>query len=183
VSRFSKIPQPIDLGENNVPEPLKLNKDLLLEDIRRFKIHAQQGTLTDSIRKALNKVEEELLNDEPGRGALSRKRRIKMRGVSSENVVNEKRVRKNSDWPKSKSMVVYEKTDVPENTGKRVLTGIQPMDRAKILTSRFGKEYAKDKLKYAEGIVRKRIGQMVDVLWDGTTDGLTMRSHKSQLKK
>ncbi len=24
---------------------------------------------------------------------------------------------------------------------------------------------------------------MVDVLWDGTTDGLTMRSHKSQLIK
>ncbi len=36
---------------------------------------------------------------------------------------------------------------------------------------------------HTEGIVRKRVGQMVDVLWDGTTDGLTMRSHKLQLKK
>lgn len=41
----------------------------------------------------------------------------------------------------------------------------------------------KDKPKNTEGIVRKRMGQMIDVLWDGTTDGLTMRLHKSQLKK
>ena len=41
----------------------------------------------------------------------------------------------------------------------------------------------KDKPKNTEGIVRKRMGQMVDVLWDGTTDGLTKRLHKSQLKK
>ncbi len=41
----------------------------------------------------------------------------------------------------------------------------------------------KDKPKYTEGIVRKRMGQMVDEMWDGTTDGLTMRLHKSQLKK
>ena len=27
----------------------------------------------------------------------------------------------------------------------------------------------KDKPKYTEGIVRKRMGQIVDVLWDGTT--------------
>ena len=177
---YTQIPQPIDLGEY-VPEPLKRNKDLLLEEIKRFKSNAQQSTLTDSIRKALNKVVEEINNEAPKRGALSRKRRIKTRGVSEENVLDEKRIRKNSDWPKS--VVVYEKTDVPENTGKRVLTGIQPLDRVKILTSRFGRKYAKDKAKYTEGIVRKRIGQMVDVLWDGTTDGLTMRSHKSQLIK
>ena len=178
---YTQIPQPIDLGENYVPEPLKRNKDLLLEDIRRFKSDAQHGTLTDSIRKALKKVEEEILNEAPGRGALSKKRRIKIRGVSAGNVLDEKRIRKNSDWPKS--MAVYEKTDVPENTGKRVLSGMQPLDRVKMLTSRFGRKYAKDKAKYTEGIVRKRIGQMVDVLWDGTTDGLTMRSHKSQLIK
>ena len=41
----------------------------------------------------------------------------------------------------------------------------------------------KDKPKNTEGIVRKRMGRMVNVLWDGTTDGLTMRLHKSQLKK
>ena len=52
------------------------------------------------------------------------------------------------------------------------------MDRVRMLTSRFGKAYAKGRPKYTEGIVRKRVGQMVDVLWDGTTDGMTMRSHK-----
>ena len=41
----------------------------------------------------------------------------------------------------------------------------------------------KDKPKYTEGIVTKRMRQMVDVMWNGTTDGLTMRLHKSQLKK
>ena len=89
-------------------------------------------------------------------------------------------MRKDSDWAKSKSVVVYEKL---ENTGKRARTGIQPLDRVKILTSRFGRKYAKDKPMYTEGIVRRREGQMVDVLWDGTTDGLTMRSHKSQVKR
>ena len=124
---YTQIPQPIDLGEY-VPEPLKRNKDLLLEEIKRFKSNAQQSTLTDSIRKALNKVVEEINNEAPKRGALSRKRRIKTRGVvSEENLLDEKRIRKNSDWPKS--VVVYEKTDVPENTSKRVLTGIQPLDR------------------------------------------------------
>ncbi len=32
-------------------------------------------------------------------------------------------------------------------------------------------------------MLRVKKSQMVDLLWDGTTDGLTMRSHKSQLKK
>ena len=52
-----------------------------------------------------------------------------------------------------------------------------------MLTSRFGKAYAQGRPKYTEGIVRKRVGQMVDVLWDGTTDGMTMRSHKSHMKR
>ena len=52
-----------------------------------------------------------------------------------------------------------------------------------MLTSRFGKAYAKGRAKYTEGIVRKRVGQMVDVLWDGTTDGMTMRSHKSHMTR
>jgi hypothetical protein len=80
-------------------------------------------------------------------------------------------------------MVVFEKEELPGNPSKEPLTGLKPLDRVRILTSRFGRVYAKDKPKYTEGIVRKREGQMVDVLWDGTTDGLTMRSHKSQVKK
>ncbi len=96
-------------------------------------------------------------------------------------VLCNKRPRANPDWPKS--MVVYEKEELPVIPSKQALTGLQPLDRVKILTSRFGREYAKNNPKYTEDIVRKRVGQMVDVLWNGTTDGLTMRSHKSQLKK
>ncbi len=104
-----------------------------------------------------------------------------MRGVNPGNILEEKRPRANPDWPKS--MVVYKKEELPGVPSKKALTGLQPLDRVKILTSRFGRVYGKDKPKYTEGIVRKRVGQMVDVLWNGTTDELTMRSHKSQLKK
>jgi hypothetical protein len=125
-------------------------------------LNAQQGTLTESIRKALRNVEEEILNTEPGRGNLGKKRRHKMRGGNPGNILEEKRPRANPDWPNS--MVVYEKEELPVIPGKQALTGLQPLDRVKILTSRYGRVYAKDKPKYTEGIVRKRVGQMVDVL-------------------
>ena len=137
---YSTVPQPIDLGEK-VPEPLRANKDLLLEEIRRFKLNAQQGTLTESIRKALRNVEEEILNTEPGQRNLGKKRRRKMRGVNPGNILEEKRPRANSDW--SKSMVVYEKEELPVVPSKKALIGLQPLDRVKILTSRFGRVYAK----------------------------------------
>ena len=137
---YSTVPQPIDLGEK-VPEPLRANKDLLLEEIRRFKLNAQQGTLTESIRKALRNVEEEILSTEPGQRNLGKKRRRKMRGVNPGNILEEKRPRANSDW--SKSMVVYEKEELPIVPCKKALTGLQPLDRVKILTSRFGRVNAK----------------------------------------
>jgi hypothetical protein len=82
--------------------------------------------------------------------------------VNPSNILKEKRPRANPDWPKL--MVVYEKEELPVIPGKQALTGLQPLDRVKILTSRFGRVYAKDKPKYTEDIVRKRVGQMVDVL-------------------
>ncbi len=56
---YNAIPQHKDLGEY-IPEPLRANKDLLLEEVRRFRLNAQQGTLTNAIRKALNDVEDEI---------------------------------------------------------------------------------------------------------------------------
>ncbi len=44
-------------------------------------------------------------------------------------------------------MVVYEKNNTQGYTSKQALTGIQPLDRVKILTSRFGRKYAKGKEK------------------------------------
>ena len=140
ITSYSTVPQPIDLGEK-VPEPLRANKDLLLEEIRCFKLNEQQGTLTESIRKALRNVEEEILNTEPGRGNLGKKRRRKMRGVNPGNILEEKRPRANSNW--SKSMVVYEKEELPVVPSKKALIGLQPLERVKILTSRFGRVNAK----------------------------------------
>ena len=137
---YSTVPQPIDLGEK-VPEPLRANKDLLLEEIRCFKLNEQQGTLTESIRKALRNVEEQILSTEPGRGNLGKKRRGKMRGVNPGNILEEKRPRANSNW--SKSMVVYEKEELPVVSSKKALIGLQPLERVKILTSRFGRVNAK----------------------------------------
>ena len=41
------------------------------------------------------------------------------------------------------SMVVYEKEELPIVPCKKALTGLQPLDRVKILTSRFGRVYVK----------------------------------------
>ena len=89
-------------------------------------MNEQQGTLTESIRKALRNVEEEILNTEPGRGNLGKKRRRKMRGVNPGNILEEKRPRANSDW--SKSMVVYEKGELPVVSSEKALIGLQPLD-------------------------------------------------------
>ena len=72
-----------------------------------------------------------------------------------------------SDWPKT--MAVKDKGDLPVFVEDRTWKGIQPLDRVRMLTWRFGKAYAKGRAKYTEGIVRKRVGQMVDVLWEVTT--------------
>jgi hypothetical protein len=108
-----------------------------------------KDTLTDSIRKALNKVEEELRNIEPGRGVL-KKRWVETRGVNPSNILDEKRLGKDSDWPKT--MAVKDKGDLPVFVEDRTWKGIQPLDRVRMLTWRFGKAYAKGRAKYTEGL-------------------------------
>ena len=47
---YNSPPQPIDLGEKNkdpVPDPLRNNKDLLLEDIAKFKRNANRDDTPD----------------------------------------------------------------------------------------------------------------------------------------
>ncbi len=88
-------PQPTDLGENGVvlvPDPLKLDKDRLLEDIAKFKRYAENN-MTSNIAKLLIKVEEELTNQAPKRGILANKRNSKVRGVNTSNIKDGKRVR------------------------------------------------------------------------------------------
>ena len=67
-------PQQVDLGEKNIiPDPLKMNKDLLLEEIAKFKANTTQGDTTQSIIQALTKIEEEIKNQAPIRGILSKR--------------------------------------------------------------------------------------------------------------
>ncbi len=90
------IPQSSDLGEKNIiPDPLKMNKDLLLEDIAKLKITASQDGTTSSILKTLTKIEEDLRNEVPKRDILTKKRGIKIRGVNTGNIKEGKKVRFN----------------------------------------------------------------------------------------
>jgi hypothetical protein len=70
------LPQP-DPGENcEIPEPLKLTKDMLLEEIKKLKDKFGQQNLTDRIVKALKIVADETSNQAPRRNALKRKKRL-----------------------------------------------------------------------------------------------------------
>jgi hypothetical protein len=169
------IPQQIDLGEkinDTVQDPLKLNEDLLLEEITKFKRSANKDGITDSIVKALNKVEEKLLNKAPRRGGLSKKRGIKVRGVNTSNIVNKKKMRNIDNGLGTHG-------DTIDCTNQASM-GIKALDRVRILTKKFGAGYAKGKNKYTHGIVRKVIGKDAEVLWE---DGETMKSHVSNLKR
>jgi hypothetical protein len=58
-------PQP-DPGENcEIPDQMKLNKDLLLEEIERFKKKIGERNLTDKIVRALKVVAEVSSNQAP----------------------------------------------------------------------------------------------------------------------
>ena len=140
-------PQQVDLGEKNIiPDPLKINKDLLLEEIAKFKANATQGDTTQSIIKALTKIEEEIKNQAPLRGILSKKRGIKIRGVNTGNIKDGKRTRigrkKLDVHSKGKS---YDAAPVIE-TGDMDHVEIKALDKVQILTTHFGDEYAKGNL-------------------------------------
>ncbi len=60
-----------DPGEEcDIPEPFRINKDLLLEEIAKFKSLLGEENLTNKIRKALRIVEDETTNLAPGRNSM-----------------------------------------------------------------------------------------------------------------
>ena len=70
---YNSSPQPIDLGEKTktpVPDPLRNNKDLLLEDIAKFKRYANRDDTPDEIMKTLTRGEEEIETDTSRWGIL-----------------------------------------------------------------------------------------------------------------
>ncbi len=69
------LPQP-NPGKNcEIPKPLKLTNDMLLEEIEKFKRKLGERNLTDRIVKALKVVADETTNLAPRRNELKRKKR------------------------------------------------------------------------------------------------------------
>jgi hypothetical protein len=178
-------PQQIDQGEKSyIPDPLKINNDLLLEEIAKFKIKADQNGVTDSIVKAIKRIEEELSNKAPQRGILTKKRGIKVRGVNTGNIKDGKRVRIGR-----KKLAVQYNGKTYDN--ELVMSGVMPkaaeisaLDKVEILTTHFGEEYAKDKPKYTKGIVKRVKGRIAYVLWEDQPDtGKPWRMQTSRLRK
>ena len=77
-----------------VPETLKFQGDLLLDDINKMKARLGEGTLADSILKAIKKVEEKIGNAEITRGHLKRQKISKSKKLDPENIIETKRQRK-----------------------------------------------------------------------------------------
>jgi hypothetical protein len=154
-------PQP-DPGENcEVPDQMKLNKDLLREEIEKFKKKLGDRNLTEKIVRALREVEEEVTNQAPKRNSLWKRDKSKQptdialgkRGrakVTITNNVNQ------TDTKKSRLLKV--KMEIPI---------LKANDRVKIRTFRFGKEDAKGRSRYTYGnIVSMDGGKVIDVRWD-----------------
>ena len=178
-------PQQIDQGEKSyIPDPLKLKNDLLLEDIAKLKIKVDESGATDSIIKAIKRIEEELSNKATRRGILSKKRGIKIRGVNTGNIKDGKRVRIGR-----KNLAVQYKGKTydqePETSGEIPhAADISVLDKVQILTTHFGEEYAVGKPKYTKGIVKRVKGKIAYVLWEDQPDtGKPWKMQASRLKK
>jgi hypothetical protein len=161
-----------------IPDPLKLKRDLLLEEIEKFKKRIGEQNLTDRIIKALGVVAEEATNLAPGRNSLRKKdqvvnspqralgKRKKAKVSISQNVIQ-------TDNKKSRLLKV-----------KIVVPNLKVNDRVKIRTFRFGKEYARGRPRYTYGnIVSLDGGKVIDVRWDNDEgDGEIMQTKMVDLQ-
>ena len=139
-----------DSGENcEVPEPLNVNRNRLLEEIKMFKKRLGDKNLTTRIIEALKEVEENVSNLAPKKRGLVKKKKVLNGNVDPANIAHGKRkVRK-----------LNVKVSVPS---------LKDGDRVKILTSRFGARYAEGRERFTYGnIVSCKDGKVAQVLWDG----------------
>jgi hypothetical protein len=155
-------PQP-DPGENcEVPEPVRLTKDLLLEEIEKFKKRLGERNLTDRIVRALKIVEDETTNLAPGRNSLKRKKKF---GIDPNNVTLGRRGRK-AEVKISQSI---KETGTSKSRLLKINMAVPTFkvdDRVKVRTFRFGKEYAKGRPRFTYGnIVSLDGGKIIDVKW------------------
>ncbi len=175
-------------GKFEVPETLKIQRDLLLEDIARRKTSQLDDTLSESILKVIQKVDREKC-DAPTRQML--KRQSKPKSINTDNVVEAKRMRKEIvsekiiNMKSKASMETKHLKPKPLPRVKKAPPKHDPGDRVKILTTRFGKGYAKGKPKWTWGKVES-VGKdkIVDVRWDSSEgQGEVMKAHLVHLVK
>jgi hypothetical protein len=175
------LPQP-DPGENcEIPEPLKLTKDMLLEEIEKLKNKFGQRNLTDRIVKALKIVKDETSNLAPRRNGLKRKNRLKN---DPENATFGKRGRK-AEVQISQNVITTAQSKSRLLKVKIAVPTFQVGDRVKIRTFRFGKDYAKGRPRFTYGNISSLDGgKIIDVKWDNDDgDGEIMKTKLSDLQR
>jgi hypothetical protein len=177
--------------EFSIPETMKFQRDLLLDDIRKMKERLGEGSLSESILKSLKHVEEKIGNSAPTRGMLKKGIKQKKKRVDPENIINTKRQRK-TVMDDEANVKIKPKPGSTKSKGKVVieakvnLPALKADDRVKILTKCFGKEYAIGQPKYTYGkVVKLNKGKIVDVRWDNVDGGAGQRmdARLSQLKR
>jgi hypothetical protein len=108
-------------SELNVPENFKFKEDLILDNIRALRGHGE-GTLSESLLDAIDKIEEEIGNKASKRGELKRGLKPKKAAVDDNNIVKSKRQRKTvrkKSWAKMLLLMLNQarlkKTDLSSN--------------------------------------------------------------------
>ena len=169
-----------DPGEKlDLPEILKPNWDLLLEEIKRFKNKTENGsTLTESILKALKQSKRKMSVQEP-LTRLVESSKDKSGNVDAKNISQGKRRRKSIKNSGSKLSPSKVKLRV-----KVVVPALKVNDRVKIKTCKFGVVYAKGKPAFTYGtIISVDRGKIADVKWDLVNgDEIEMSPHVKHLQ-
>jgi hypothetical protein len=172
----NQSPDPGEKTSVHVPEHETWSKNLLLDKIRELRMginkHFDKGGKVEAIVKALKKAESEASNDAVRRNAIKKKSKTQAEvDVVRSNILPEGKRRIGS----SKSGGVSDSNAVNETPKKRK---IDVGDRVKIKTKAFGIGYAKGRPTFTYGYVKKKKGDLYDVLWDA---GDTMVAHKRHL--
>jgi hypothetical protein len=166
-----------DPGEEcDIPEPFRINKDLLLEEIAKFKRLLGEDNLTHKIRKALRVVEDETTNLAPGRNSKKIKEEQHPVKPTLGKRDSRARVTITQDENKKKSRLLKVNIAVPD---------LEAGDRVKIRTFRFGNAYAKGRPRFTYGnVVSLDGGKVIDVKWDNDEgEPEVMKTKLSDLKR
>jgi hypothetical protein len=144
--------------------------DNLMEEVRKWKACVENGadgsTRTDSIVKALRKVEEVIGNQAPKRGELKKKGKTAhtRSGIDQKNITAAGKKRRVLE---KETKDVWDLKTKTTNVIKLQKGVLNIGDSVKTLTKRFGKDYALGKPKFTFGIVKKMKGKLVSILWEG----------------